>query len=229
MVRQHVPGDLDSHGFAPCANLVAVPFPSFDEAAASLAEVGRVFHARGWAPATSGNYSAVLGRDPLRLAVSASGVDKGALAPEHFVTVDGRGQRIAGSGRPSDETVVHLAVVEARRAGAVLHTHSVWATVLSQSAREGEVVLTGLELLKGLSGVKTHEHVERVPVVANTQDYDRLAATVRESLAAHPDCHGLLLRGHGLYAWGDDLAAARRHVEAFEFLFEVAGRLSGRA
>jgi methylthioribulose-1-phosphate dehydratase len=205
-----------------------VAFPSFDEAAAALAEVGRAFHARGWAPATSGNYSAVLSRDPLRLAVSASGIDKSGLDPGHFVTVDEKGRRVAGSPRASDETAVHLAVVEARGAGAVLHTHSVWATVLSQAARDGQVVLEGLELLKGLSGVTTHEHVERVPVVANTQDYGSMADTVRASLAAHPTCHGLLLRGHGLYAWGEDLSQARRHVEALEFLFEVVGRLQGR-
>lgn len=205
-----------------------MPFPSFDEAAAGLAATARAFHARGWAPATSGNYSAVLGREPLRLAISASGADKATLEPAHFVTVDADGRRVSGSGRPSDETALHLAVVAARGAGAVLHTHSVWATVLSQSARDGEVVLSGLELLKGLSGVKTHEHVERVPVIANTQDYERLAATVSEALSASPRCHGLLLRGHGLYAWGDDLAEARRNVEALEFLFEVVGRLWGR-
>lgn len=210
------------------ANLVAVGFPSFDEAASGLTDVARMFHARGWAPATAGNYSAVLGRDPLRLAMSVSGADKGGFEPRHFVTVDEHGRRVAGSGRPSDETAVHLAVVKAREAGAVLHTHSVWATVLSQSARDGEVVLEGLELLKGLSGVTTHEHVERVPVIANAQDYGRLAVTVTEALASHPACHGLLLRGHGLYAWGDGLAQARRHVEALEFLFEVAGRLAGR-
>lgn len=204
-------------------------FPSFDEAAGSLAEAGRAFHARGWAPATSGNYSAVLGRDPLRVAVSTTGIDKAGLDPSHFVTVDERGLPIAGSGRPSDETVVHLALVRARGAGAVLHTHSVWATVLSHSATDGEVALAGLELLKGLSGVKTHEHVERVPVVENTQDYERMAAAVTEALTAHPACHGLLLRGHGLYAWGNDVAEARRHVEALEFLFEVVGRLRGRA
>ena len=134
------------------ANLVAVGFPSFDEAASGLTEVARMFHARGWAPATAGNYSAVLGRDPLRLAMSVSGADKGGFEPRHFVTVDEHGRRVAGSGRPSDEAAVHLAVVKAREAGAVLHTHSVWATVLSQSARDGEVVLEGLELLKGAFG-----------------------------------------------------------------------------
>jgi methylthioribulose-1-phosphate dehydratase len=207
-----------------------VHFPSFDEAAVSLAAAARDFHARGWAPATAGNYSAVLGREPLRLAISASGIDKSAIEPRHFVTVDGEGRLQGGQGRPSDETVVHLAVVAARGAGAVLHTHSVWATVLSQSESDsGAVELTGLELLKALSGVRTHEHVERVPLVPNTQDYARMAGDVRAALRENPECHGLLLRGHGLYAWGADVAQARRHVEALEFLFEVAVRMRGRA
>ncbi len=206
-----------------------MPFPSFDEAAAGLAATAREFHARGWAPATAGNYSAVLARDPLRLVVSASGADKASLDASRFVTVDSDGRRLEGSGRPSDETALHLAVVAARGAGAVLHTHSIWGTVLSQEAPGGEVAITGLELLKGLAGVETHEHVERVPVIANTQDYARLSASVTKALAAYPGCHGLLLRGHGLYAWGEDLAEARRHVEALEFLFEVVARMQGRA
>jgi methylthioribulose-1-phosphate dehydratase len=205
-----------------------VPFPSFDDAAAALAATARAFHARGWAPAGAGNYSAVLARDPLRLVVSARGADKAALDASHFVTVDAEGRRLTGSARPSDETALHLAVVAARGAGAVLHTHSIWGTLLSQEAATGEVAITGLELLKALSGVETHEHVERVPVVANAQDYALLSASVSEALAAYPGCHGVLLRGHGLYAWGEHLAEARRHVEALEFLFEVVARRQGR-
>jgi methylthioribulose-1-phosphate dehydratase len=91
------------------------------------------------------------------------------------------------------------------------------------------VEIRGFELLKALAGVATHEHVERLPVVANTQDYGVMAASVADALAAHPGCHGLLLRGHGLYAWGRDVAEARRHVEALEFLFEVVGRTQGAA
>ncbi len=205
-----------------------MPTASFDDVAAGLAGIGRSFHARGWAPATSGNYSAVLSRDPLRLAISASGIDKGAMTPADVVVVDETGLARAGQGRPSDETVVHLAVVRQRGAGAVLHTHSVWATLVSQRA-SGAVVLEGFELLKGLAGVATHDHVERVPVVDNRQDYARLSESVAAALSEHPECHGLLLRGHGLYAWGRDLDEARRHVEALEFLFEVVGRLGGRS
>jgi methylthioribulose-1-phosphate dehydratase len=200
--------------------------PTLAELAPHLAETARALQARGWAIGTSGNFSAVLRREPLALAISRSGVDKGLLTAEEILAVDEKGQRIEGEGRPSDETAVHLAVVRERGAGAVLHTHSVWSTLVSEAAGdEGGLSIEGFEMLKGLSGVKTHEHAEWVPILENTQDYARLSAGVAAALRKNPRCHGLLLRGHGLYTWGSDLAQARRHAEILEFLFEVVGRL----
>jgi methylthioribulose-1-phosphate dehydratase len=194
--------------------------------AEGLAKTGRALHGRGWALGTSGNFSAVLARDPLRLLISRSGVDKGELTRAEVLVVDEAGAVVAGDGRPSDETVVHLELVRRRGAGAVLHTHSVWNTLLSEAEGDaGGIALEGFEMLKGLSGVTTHEHSEWVPIVENTQDYGRMAGEVGRALEAHPRAHGLLLRGHGLYAWGRDLREARRHVEVLEFLFEVTGRL----
>ena len=190
-----------------------------------LAEVGRGFYGRGWALGTSGNFSAVTSREPLRLAITASGLDKGALAPEQILEIDERGAVTRGRGRPSDETRLHLSVVRARGAGAVLHTHSVWSTLLSEAhAREGRLVIEGFEMLKGLAGVRTHEHRETVPVIENSQDMDALSGALEGALGGHPDAHGVLIRRHGLYTWGRDLGEARRHVEIFEFLFEVVGR-----
>lgn len=196
------------------------------EIAPPLAEIGRELHARGWAFGTAGNFSAVVRRDPLVLAISRSGVDKGELGSDQILAVDGDGRRIEGEGKPSDETVVHLAVVRERSAGAVLHTHSVWNTLLSEAVGDaGGLAIEGFEMLKGLSGVRTHEHVEWVPILENTQDYAQMSADVVGALRKNPSAHGLLLRGHGLYTWGRDLGEARRHVEIFEFLFEVVGRL----
>ena len=200
--------------------------PTLLETAPLLAEVGRAVHARGWATGTAGNFSAVLHREPLALAISRSGVDKGQLTAEQFLAVDGEGRRTEGEGKPSDETVVHLAVVRERGAGAVLHTHSVWNTLLSEASGDlGGILIEGFEMLKGLSGVATHEHAEWVPIIPNTQDYTRMSGDVVAELRRHPRAHGLLLRGHGLYTWGTDLAEAKRHVEILEFLFEVVGRL----
>jgi methylthioribulose-1-phosphate dehydratase len=199
---------------------------TFTDLATQLAETGRALHARGWALATAGNFSAVVRRDPLVLAISRSGVDKGRLSASDILQVDGNGLPLEAEAKPSDETVVHLAVARERGAGAVLHTHSVWNTLLSEASGDaGGLALSGYEMLKALAGVKTHEHTEWVPIVPNTQDYARMTRDVVDALAKHPDAHGLLLRGHGLYTWGRDLAEARRHVEAFEFLFEVTGRL----
>jgi methylthioribulose-1-phosphate dehydratase len=200
--------------------------PSYAELAARLAETGRALHARGWALGTAGNFSAVVRKAPLVLAISRSGVDKGRLTAADILQVDGNGLPLEAEAKPSDETVVHLAVVRERGAGAVLHTHSVWNTLLSEAAGDdGGVAISGYEMLKALAGVATHEHAEWVPIVPNTQDYGRMTRDVVDALARHPAAHGLLLRGHGLYTWGRSLEEAQRHVEAFEFLFEVTGRL----
>src|SRR5688572_22932838 len=107
--------------------------PSFAAAAAGVVDLGRRAHARGWALGTSGNFSAVAAEAPLRLAITATGIDKGLLGEGDIVVVDDRGTVIAGAGRPSAETAIHLAIVRARGAGAVAHTHSLWATLLSEA------------------------------------------------------------------------------------------------
>jgi methylthioribulose-1-phosphate dehydratase len=197
----------------------------FAEIAAHLAELGRNFYRRGWVLGTSGNFSAVVSLDPWRLAITTSGVDKGALTAAHILQVNARGEVVAGSGRPSDETQLHLAVAQVCDARAILHTHSVWSTILSEAhAGAGGLSITGYEMLKGLAGVRTHEHREWLPVIENSQDLAALARTVEERLTQHPGAHGFLLRRHGLYTWGQDLAEAKRHVEIFEFLLEAVGR-----
>jgi methylthioribulose-1-phosphate dehydratase len=193
--------------------------------AAELAETGRAFHARSWALGTSGNYSAVLKDAPMRLLITSSGVDKACLAKKHFLQIDDHANILAGDGRPSAESLLHVAVVRARKTGCVLHTHSVWSTILSdRHAKRKSMAISGYEMLKGLEGVKTHEHQEWIPVFENSQDIPALAKEIEALLKQDPRPHGFLLRSHGLYTWGEDVAQARRHVEIFEFLLEVAGR-----
>lgn len=195
--------------------------------AATLAELGRYFYSRGWVLGTSGNFSAVIQREPLRLAITASGVDKGALTAGQILQIDADARVVAGVGRPSDEARLHTSVVKSRGAQAVLHTHSVWSTILSEAcASAGGVSIAGYEMLKGLAGVKTHEHREWLPIIENSQDMTALSKTVEQTLVKHADAHGFLLRGHGLYTWGDSLAEAKRHIEILEFLLEVIGRTS---
>src|SRR5215467_4745195 len=202
---------------------------SFMKAAGSLAEIGRGFYARGWVLGTSGNFSAVVSQEPLRLAITSTGLDKGRLTATQFLEMDEAANVVRGNGRPSAEAALHLAIVRGVAAGAVLHTHSVWSTVLSSThARDGGIALEGYEMLKGLAGVKTHKHREWLPILENSQDMTELADRIARTLEETPGIHGFLLREHGLYTWGESLEEAKRHVEILEFLLEVLGR-SGAA
>ncbi|HTM16875.1 MAG TPA: methylthioribulose 1-phosphate dehydratase [Terracidiphilus sp.] len=188
-----------------------------------LCATARQCYARGWVPATSGNFSVRSGE---RVYITASGLDKGKLTPEDLLEIDMDGAVLGGKGMPSAETSLHLVVYRERlHARAVVHVHTVWNMLLSgRFEGDGFVALRGYELLKGLAGVATHEHEERVPIIANAQEYALLAEQLKAVLQQNSDAHGVLLSRHGLYTWGESVAEARRHLEALEFLFEVEGR-----
>ena len=202
---------------------------TYSDAVADLVEIGKGFYARGWVLGTSGNFSAVISREPLRLAITSTGLDKGSLAPQQFLEMDEAANVVRGDGRPSAEALLHLAIARGVDAGAVLHTHSVWSTVLSGShASQGGIALEGFEMLKGLEGVRTHKHREWLPILENSQDMIELGERVSKTLRDTPGIHGFLLKEHGLYTWGAGLQEAKRHVEILEFLMEVLVR-SGAA
>jgi methylthioribulose-1-phosphate dehydratase len=201
--------------------------PDTRKTARALAELGQRLYARGWALGTSGNFSAVVSRHPLRLAITASGHDKRTLRPSQILTVDAEGKALGRGGRPSAETLLHVTIARSRGAGAIVHTHSVHSTVLSDVHGDaGGFPIHGYEMLKGLDGVTSHEHQEWVPILENDQDMSRLAKVLERTLADHPRAHAVLLRRHGLYTWGATLAEAERHVEILEFLFETLARRS---
>ena len=173
--------------------------------------------AHGWTPATSSNFSRRL--DERHAAITVSGRDKGKLTEDDIMVVDLEGRAVGTDHRPSAETLLHTQLY--RRfpdVGCVLHTHSKVQTVASRLyAGAGRVHLAGYELLKAFPGTNTHDAVMEVPVLSNSQDMRTLAAQVDALLDRQP-MWGYLIDGHGLYAWGRDMAEARRHLEAFEFL-----------
>ncbi|NDD46319.1 MAG: methylthioribulose 1-phosphate dehydratase [Synechococcaceae bacterium WB9_4xB_025] len=203
--------------------------------ASALSKAMANIHQRGWCDGTGGNFSCVLERDPLLLLMAPSGVDKGSVAPRDLIQVSAAGAVVAGKGKASAETALHLEIVNSCGAGAVLHTHSQAGTLLSQWALrnkgprghdqpedQGHLVLCDLEMLKGLEGIKTHACSVQIPVFANDQDLPALSARVRPQLTDAP--HGVLIAGHGLYAWGRNLGTAVRHLEILEFLLEQRWR-----
>jgi methylthioribulose-1-phosphate dehydratase len=198
---------------------------NFEQAAAEIVALCRRAYARGWVLGTSGNFSAVVSDVPLRLAVTASGIDKGRVHAGQILEVDATGRTADAELRPSAELSLHLAVVRAKAARAVAHTHSAWSTLVSdRHAAAGGIAIEGYEMLKGLRGVTTHAHREWLPIIENTQDWPAEAPRVEALLQRHSDSRGFLIRRHGLYTWGEDVAEAGRHLEVLEFLLEVSGR-----
>ena len=212
------------------AGLKTAIAPDAREAARrALTDLGRLCHARGWSDATSSNYSVRLSHDPLRVLITASGRDKGRLEDEDFVVVTGQGLPAEENGpRPSAELPLHLVIYENLvNVGAVIHTHSVWATILSDfTYTQNNLIIEGYEMQKGLAGVTTHQAKVQVKVFDNTQKIDELARRLRLVFSEQQPAmrYGFLLRRHGLYTWGADIDEARRHLEALEFLFEALGR-----
>ncbi|TKR33047.1 methylthioribulose 1-phosphate dehydratase [Luteimonas gilva] len=177
----------------------------------------RELSALGWTPATSSNFSRRL--DDRHAAITVSGRDKGRLTEADIMVVDYDGQAVGTQHRPSAETLLHTQLYRRfPEIGCVLHTHSTTQTIASRLyAGMGHVHLEGYELLKAFAGNTTHEVAIDVPVFPNTQDMPTLAAQV-DALLDRQTLWGYLIDGHGLYAWGRDMAEARRHLEAFEFL-----------
>ena len=199
---------------------------------ADVVHLAQACHARGWAPATAGNFSVRRGD---LIAITASAKDKGAIDQSGVVLIDPSGAMVEPSReRASAETALHLALYRRDpNIGAVAHTHSLAGVVLSRLAlreagtarRRAHVLLDDYELLKAFHGVNSHAHALRVPVLANTQDLDALAGTLDAILATSTDARlvpAFLVGGHGAYTWGADLPSTLRHVEALETLLSYA-------
>ena len=185
--------------------------------AAELIDNVRELSVAGWTPATSSNFSRRI--DDQHIAITVSGRDKGRLTQADIMVVDLDGNPVATAQRSSAETLLHTHLYKRfAEIGCVLHTHSIAQTVASRLyAGIGHVRLEGYELLKAFTGNRTHDTVVELPVLSNTQDMPTLAAQVDALLDRH-QMWGYLIDGHGLYAWGHDMAEARRHLEAIEFL-----------
>ncbi len=193
----------------------------FPQQASALCEVCRLFGEREWCLATSGNFSVRI--DDRHCMITQSGREKSRLSPADLMLCDLHGAAVDQQLEPSAETPLHTCLYRLDSGiGAVLHTHTVNATVLSRRAGS-EVRFAGYEMQKAFTGVISHEESVNVVVFDNDQDMQALAGQVGEAWAdGRFTVPGFLIRGHGLTAWGTDIASAQRHVEGFEFLLQCA-------
>jgi methylthioribulose-1-phosphate dehydratase len=193
-----------------------------DQKIKELVKIVNIFHDRGLSPATSTNYSFRLTENKDLFVISQSGVDKSDFQAGHLMVINNKAESVYDPNlKPSAETFIHIVVYEIfPEINAILHTHSLNATFLSMKEENNFLEFEGLELLKGLEGNSTHELKETLPIFPNSQDIKSLSKEIGEYLKRHPETHGLILKGHGLYTWGKDLKSAKRHVETYEYLFQ---------
>jgi methylthioribulose-1-phosphate dehydratase len=200
---------------------------NLDSAGRALAEECARYTAMGWMRGTSGNLSVVLDRDPLRLAVTASGLDKGELTHHDVVVVDQCGEAVADQPHPdkvpSAEAGLHARIAAVSGADAVVHVHVLAPVVAGEFWPDG-VVLRDLEMLKGF-GRSAHDDEVVIPVVPNDQDMRVLGDAFEAGYAA--DTPALVVARHGLYVWGADLRQARHRAECLDWLLRFKVETTG--
>ncbi|WJH34166.1 methylthioribulose 1-phosphate dehydratase [Paenibacillus sp. CC-CFT747] len=192
-----------------------------------LREVKAEFAAKGWFPGTSGNLSVRIGDilgEEFQFAITSSGKDKSKQTPEDFLVVDTAGQPVEATKlKPSAETLIHCEIYKATGCGAVFHVHTVFNNLVSEwFGDKGQIPVEGVELIKAFN-IWEEEAVIHIPVLPNYAHIPRIAEQVAGALV--PRIPGIVLRKHGIYAWGANAFEAKRHLEAFEFLFEYVYRM----
>ncbi|KRE93045.1 methylthioribulose-1-phosphate dehydratase [Paenibacillus sp. Soil766] len=194
---------------------------------AELREIKANLAARGWFPATSGNLSVRVGgfeASAFTFAITSSGRDKSVQTPEDFLLVNEKGLPTeATSLKPSAETLIHSEIYRLTGAGAIFHVHTIFNNLASELyAERGSIPVDGVELIKAFNIWDEEAQIE-IPILPNFADIPRIAELVEGAIV--PRIPGIVLRKHGIYAWGANAFEAKRHLEAFEFLFEYVYRL----
>jgi methylthioribulose-1-phosphate dehydratase len=197
---------------------------NFNQLAQQLVDAGRILYDWGMVPATSGNFSARI--DKNEIAITISGKHKGRMTATDIMRIDSAGLSLDGN-KPSAETGLHVQIYQHYpETNAILHAHSINATLLSQLATS-EVVLKDYELLKAFPGITTHVTQVSIPVFENDQDIRRLALLVDDYMNNPGVIPAYLIRGHGFYTWGNSIDDALKYTEALEFLFKCDLTLRG--
>ncbi|MGY1894888.1 S-methyl-5-thioribose-1-phosphate isomerase [Nocardia gipuzkoensis] len=198
---------------------------------AAIADVARELYRRGWMPGTAGNISVRTGATAV---VTGSGLSKGELTERDMVTVRvADSAPVADHGRkPSAETTIHTAVYRTRPAQAVVHIHPPFATALATRSAVpgalGTLRISDYELIKGLGGADPT--IADIPVFPNWPEVPRIGADIERYLLDHPDALPVLvIAGHGITAWGENLAQARDRAECLEALCELVSRTGSPA
>ena len=198
-----------------------------------ICELCRQFYHLGWVSGTGGGISI---RGPEGIYIAPSGVQKERLKPADIfllrdlprdeVREDHACEVLRGPNglKISECRPLFFNAYRLRGAGAVMHSHSLWAVLAARLAAPdggpGEFVCRGLEMQKGLRGVGCFDTL-RVPIIANTAREAELTASMAEAMTAYPGVDAVLVAGHGVYVWGVDWVQAKTQAECYDYLFRA--------
>jgi L-fuculose-phosphate aldolase len=181
-----------------------------DEVRAAVVDCARRMVSDGLVIGTAGNVSA---RDGDKIVITPSGRRFDAVRPEELCVVGLAGQPLDLPLRPSSEVPMHLAAYQQTAAGAVVHTHSMFATAVATSCPELPAIHYTIGFLGG--------PVRVVPYA--TFGTRELADGLRAALA---DRHVALLQNHGAVAVGRDVEQAYERARLLEWLAQLYYRSS---
>lgn len=195
-----------------------------------VSELCRQFYGLGWVSGTGGGIS-IRNEDGIYMA--PSGVQKERIEPDDVFLLDGESleecrvlrRPASASLRISECQPLFFNAYRTRDAGAVIHSHSMWAVLAARLAsptgEAGVFACQGLEMQKGLRGKGCFERVE-VPIIANTAREAELTESMAAAMEAHPDVDAVLVAGHGVYVWGETWVKAKTQAECYDYLFRAA-------
>lgn len=192
-----------------------------------ICELCRQFYGLGWVSGTGGGISI---RDDEGIHMAPSGVQKERIAPEDVYLLDPSDLEQCRVLRPPANASLKVSECQPlfynayrlRGAGAVIHSHSLWAVLAARVAGSpGVFVSEGLEMQKGLRGKGCFDRVE-VPIIANTPREAALADSMAEAMQRHPDVDAVIVAGHGVYVWGSTWVSAKTQAECYDYLFRAA-------
>lgn len=194
-----------------------------------ICELCRLFYSLGWVSGTGGGIS-IRGREGIYIA--PSGVQKERMrADDIYLLADDLAGEVRVLRPPADPSLkisecrpLFWGAYRLRGAGAVIHSHSIWAVLAARlfcpQGQPGEIVCEGLEMQKGLRGVGCFD-VLRVPVIANTPRESQLTASLEAAMLAYPGVDAVVVAGHGVYVWGADWVQAKTQAECYDYLFRA--------
>ncbi len=195
-----------------------------------VCELCRNFYDLGWASGTGGGISI---RDEAGIHMAPSGVQKERIDPADVFLLDAdrldEAVVLRAAQNPalrmSECTPLFYNAYRLRNAGAVLHSHSLWAVLAARlftpAGEAGEFVSRNLEMQKGLRGIGCFDTL-RVPIIPNTARESQLTDSMADAIERYPDVDAVMVAGHGVYIWGETWVQAKTQAECYDYLFRMA-------